>query len=58
MDEHGVAIDDLYEFALPQLSKIQLPKNVHFSEAGSAVLAEQVVKTIREAVATKRTAKE
>ena len=46
MDEHGIGIDDLYEFSLPQLDKIQLPKNVHFSEAGSAALAEQVVKAI------------
>jgi arylsulfatase len=46
MDELQVPIDDLYEFALPQLDKIQLKANVHFSPAGSEVLAQQVVKSI------------
>lgn len=50
MDEHGVAIDELYEFALPQLKEIQLPNNVHFSPAGSAVLAKQVVASIEAAL--------
>src|SRR5262245_16888922 len=42
MEENGVAINDLYGFALPQLAKIQQPANVHFSAAGSAALAERV----------------
>ena len=46
MDEMKVPIDDLYEFALPQLDKIQLKENVHFSPTGSEVLAQQVVKSI------------
>jgi acyl-CoA thioesterase-1 len=46
MDENGIQIDDLYAFALPQLSAIQLPKNVHYNGDGYAKLAEQVVKTI------------
>jgi acyl-CoA thioesterase-1 len=46
MAENSIAIDDLYTFALPQLDKIQLPMNVHFSEAGSAVLAQQVSRSI------------
>jgi hypothetical protein len=46
MDENGIPIDDLYAFALPQLSAIQLPKNVHYNPAGYSTLAEQVVKTI------------
>ena len=46
MDENGIQIDDLYAFALPQLSAIQLPKNVHYNAAGYDTLAEQVVKTI------------
>ncbi len=45
-DEHGLAIDDLYSFALPQLDKIQLPNNVHFTADGSRVLAKQVAETI------------
>lgn len=50
MKDAGVAIDDLYSFALPKLGKIQLPANVHFSPEGSAVLAEQVTSTIRAAL--------
>ncbi len=50
MDENGVAIDELYEFALPKLKEIQLPNNVHFSPAGSAVLAKQVVASIEAAL--------
>jgi lysophospholipase L1-like esterase len=46
MDENGIQIDDLYAFALPQLSTIQLPKNVHYNAAGYSTLAEQVVKAI------------
>ncbi len=46
MDEQGVAIDNLYAFALPQLSKIQRPNNVHFSPDGSKVLARQVTESI------------
>ena len=50
MDEEGIAIDDLYAFALPQLEKIQLPANVHFSPDGSKVLAKQVAAAILKAL--------
>jgi acyl-CoA thioesterase-1 len=46
MDENGIAIDDLYVYALPRLSEIQIPANVHFTPEGSAVLAEQVARSI------------
>ncbi len=46
MHEHSVTIDNLYEFALPQLDKIQRPNNVHFTPAGSGVLARQVAAAI------------
>jgi len=46
MDEAKIPIDDLHAFALPQLAKIQLAKNVHFTPAGSEELARQVVKSI------------
>lgn len=46
MAAHGIEVDDLYAFAKPQLKKIQLPKNVHFTPSGSKALASQVVKTI------------
>lgn len=47
MNEHGIAIDDLYTFALPQLKQIQRPVNVHFTEKGSAELAKQVASSVR-----------
>ncbi len=50
MNENGVAIDDLYAFALPQLSAIQRPANVHFTDDGSKVLAKQVVASIEAAL--------
>lgn len=46
MKAEGIPTDDLYSFANKQLTKIQRPKNVHFTPAGSKVLAEQVSKTI------------
>ena len=48
MKENGIAIDDLYTFANDKLSKIQRPKNVHFSPAGSKILASQVAKSIQD----------
>ncbi len=48
---HGIAINDLYEFALPQLDAIQLPHDVHFTPEGSVVLARQVAASIRAALA-------
>jgi len=50
MKENGVAIDDLYAFALPRLKEIQRPVNVHFTEAGSELLAQQVAASIRQAL--------
>jgi acyl-CoA thioesterase-1 len=56
MREHSVMIDDLYEFARPQLKVIQMPENVHFTEKGSEVLARQVAESIREALVGRKTA--
>ena len=53
MDENGVAIDDLYAFAEPQLDKIQLKANVHFSPKGSDELAKQVASSIEAALPVK-----
>lgn len=50
MIEHQVAMDDLYEFALPRLAEIQRPANVHFTDAGSKVLAGQVATSIATAL--------
>ncbi len=48
--DKGVAVDDLYALALPQLSKIQQPKNVHFTPAGYKVLARQAANSILKAL--------
>lgn len=53
MDENGIAINDLYEFALPRLQEIQRPVNVHFSQPGSRVLAGEVARVIETALATR-----
>ena len=50
MAENGVLVDDLYAFALPRLSELQLPANVHFKDAGSAALAERVAASILDAL--------
>jgi len=50
MDENHIPIDDMHAFCLPRLREIQKPKDVHFTEAGSKVLAEHTVKMIVEAL--------
>ncbi|MAG55605.1 MAG: hypothetical protein CMJ83_04870 [Planctomycetes bacterium] len=54
MKERDIPINDLHGFALPRLAKIQKPKNVHFSRAGSKALAKQVVRHIRAALKNAR----
>ncbi len=46
MGEHSIQIDDLYGFALPRLSEIQLPANVHYNPTGYEALAGQVAASI------------
>ncbi|MFP4057105.1 MAG: SGNH/GDSL hydrolase family protein [Candidatus Brocadiia bacterium] len=46
MEKHGVAVDDLYGFALPRLDDIQRPRNVHFTPQGSRALAGRVAASI------------
>lgn len=47
MKRNDVVIDDLYNFALPQMAAIQIPNNVHFTKEGSLVLAKKVAESIR-----------
>lgn len=54
MDEHGIAIDDQYSFALKNLKKIQRPANVHFTPEGSKELAKQAVAAIQTALAKQK----
>jgi acyl-CoA thioesterase-1 len=51
MAENGIAIDDLYSLVLPDLAKLQLPKNVHFASAGYKALAGQVAENIAKSLA-------
>jgi len=50
MTENKIAVNDLYTFCLPQLEKIQQPKNVHFTDTGSTALAKEVVHKITDAL--------
>ncbi len=50
MEEHDVAVDDLFTFVKPRMDKIMRPANVHFTPVGSQELAKQVVSTIRPAL--------
>lgn len=50
MEGNGVAIDDLYAFALPRLKEIQLRANVHYNAAGYQALAEEVARVIEPAL--------
>ena len=46
MKRYGVRVNDLYALALPRLGSIQQPSNVHFTEEGSRLLAQQVANSI------------
>ena len=46
MEKRGIAVNDLYTFALPRLEELQRPANVHFTRIGSDALAEKVAEAI------------
>lgn len=48
--DYDVQINDLYEFAMKRLERIQRPDNVHFTQEGSEELARQVARHIRRAL--------
>ena len=50
MEENGIVTDDLYNFALPRLSKIQRPENVHYTKEGYDALAGKVAASIEVAL--------
>jgi acyl-CoA thioesterase-1 len=50
MNKNNVIINDLYAFMLPRMHELQLPNNVHFTEAGSFELAKKVTERIIEAI--------
>jgi acyl-CoA thioesterase-1 len=49
MRERGIAVNDLYAFAMPRLAELQKPANVHFKPVGSQALAERVANAIKAA---------
>lgn len=50
MQQHDIPIQDMYSFVMPQMEKIMLKANVHFTKEGSRALAETVVKQISTAL--------
>ncbi len=46
MKANKIQVNDLYSLVLPKLKTLQKPRNVHFREEGSKVLAEQVATMI------------
>jgi lysophospholipase L1-like esterase len=50
MRKHRVAINDLYGLVMPRLQELQKPRNVHFEEEGSKLMAERVAASILRAL--------
>ncbi len=50
MQTHGVVIDDLFAWILPDLAKFQNPKDVHFTGPGYDRLAQRVARVIETAL--------
>ncbi|NLE37410.1 MAG: SGNH/GDSL hydrolase family protein, partial [Pirellulaceae bacterium] len=50
MKKHDVKTNDLYGYILPQLKKTQRPRDVHFTNKGSEILAKKVVEEITAAL--------
>jgi len=50
MKDEGVAINDLHAFAAARLAEIGKPADVHYTPAGSGVLASEVARRIEEAL--------
>jgi lysophospholipase L1-like esterase len=46
MASAGVPINDLHAFITPRLAEAQTPQNVHFNEAGSRLMGEEVARVI------------
>ncbi len=50
MADNAISVNDLYGFAFPRLSQIQLPANVHYTADGYEALAERVAASIQSAL--------
>ncbi|MBI3880298.1 MAG: SGNH/GDSL hydrolase family protein [Verrucomicrobia bacterium] len=53
-EENGVVIDDLNAAITPHVANLQRPNDVHFSAAGSDLLAKQVAASIESALKSKQ----
>jgi hypothetical protein len=54
MTENGVAIDDLNAAITPHVANLQRPNDVHFSAAGSELLAKYVAASVESALKSKQ----
>ncbi|TDU81350.1 lysophospholipase L1-like esterase [Prosthecobacter fusiformis] len=52
MQKHGISINDLYTWIQPDLTTLQNPKDVHFSNAGYTRMAEKVAGSITKIIPT------
>lgn len=52
MKRYGIPEDDLYDAVEPRLAELQLPNNVHFTDAGYKVLGDKVASEILAAIGT------
>ena len=53
MNEQSIVINDLYDLTKDRLKELQIPKNVHFTDVGSAVIAKQLATVIAEQLGIK-----
>jgi lysophospholipase L1-like esterase len=53
VQQHGIAIDDLFTFITPHLATAQNPNDVHFNGPGYQMLGKQVAASIEAALAKK-----
>ncbi len=54
MKAKGIRVDDLFALTAPKLSQLQHPRNVHFTAAGSDLLAAEVSRIMEEELAARR----
>jgi acyl-CoA thioesterase-1 len=53
MRENSIPIDDLHAYVLPKQAQLQLPRNVHFTDAGYEALADAVAASIQAALSAR-----
>ena len=54
MQQHGIAIDDLFAFITPHMGDVQPPGDVHFTAAGYDLLGGQVAESILGALGSRK----